>query len=283
MLRNERGIAIVYALAATVVGGVIIQTILMNIENNKVQQVAVQRALEATLFMRGIGDVLENAQACSNTLGYGYLSPTSAPLANNFNPNQLAGAAGPEPVQNVILRDPGSGAQIMFETWPGDPAAAAAPATAVPFKGAVLRSLYLQRRPGPAAELGSAVLTHQPELAGTALSEPYDVKAVRADLFAVIEDFSSGLSRGSRSLLRKIELIVYAMKPVASAAGWKIVTCSPSNGVVNLSGWAPGSTRVTVTGTNSVTCPPNTYAMSLLAVESSGNFNLTVDCANISR
>ncbi len=283
MLRNERGIAIVYALAATVVGGIIIQAILTNIDNNKVQQVAVQRALEATLFMRGVGDLLENAQACSNTLGYGYLSATSAPLANNFNPNQQAAAADPEPLQDVVLRDPSGAGQIMFETWPGDPTSATAPVTAVPFKGAVLRRLHLQRRSGPGAELGSAVLTHQPEATGTPLSEPYDVKAVRADLFAVVEDFAPGISRGSRSLLRKIELIVYAMKPVSSAAGWKIVTCSPSNGVVNLSGWTPGSTRTTVTGTNSVTCPTNTYAMSLLATESGGSFNLEMDCANISR
>ncbi len=263
-LLNSRGGIMMYVLGALTISGLVVQMLMLNLDSSKRHQVQVQKSVDATLFVQGLAELIESTEACSNTLGFGYHTATSANFANDFDPTQRHDFEQP-----IKIMDPSGKNKTMYEAWSGDFTKDEPPVTALATPNLLIRKLALKKKktePENLADLGEQRITHDPWDTDRVLSEPMDVRSVWAELVVVLENFGGDASVfAAPSMRRTIDLALYTEKRASRPNGWKVLTCTPFVGQPTLPGWSStGSTSLSrVTGNNDVKCEPGKYAVSV--------------------
>ncbi len=268
-MNDSRGSIMGYVLIAIVGTGLMILALMSRADLIAKQQGHLNRITEATMFMRGLANMLDYSIGCSNSLGYGYHTSTSAQYANEFNPDI------PNPQNtNVTIYDPAGNHNVLYRAWSGDPTTEEPPKTALATPKLLIRQIVLQKNIPPGGTLADADLasfpdvqiedsTFDPNLSVTGL---VDVRAVSAELMMSFENIGNAETFFSRSFQRKIEIILYVERPKGSSEPWRVVTCTPNMGAVILPGWvSTNDVRTQPPRERQTACPQGSYAVGIQA------------------
>lgn len=298
MIRNERGLAMGYVLITMVVSSLLIYTMSMRTNEIGLQKSNIQRLTDVAMFMRGLSNMLDYSVGCSNALGYGYHTATSANFANDFNPD-LGNPQNP----NVVIRVPGGNNNILYRAWAGDPLVTPPPPEALASPKLLIRSIALQKNIPPGALATAADLATFPRVAiqdatltpGPAVPPPavpcvdfpcVEVRAVSAQLVMTLENFKGEGTFFNRTITRAIDLILYVERPYNTTQAWKVVTCTPNKGMVTLPGWL-NSTDYTEQGAvvGGQACAQQSYAVGVrtASVQGAAGPYVSLRCAQMKR
>ncbi len=274
MIKKQTGSSLAIVMVYVAISSLYILGVAYQIKNIQKHTSNYQATVETTLFEKTLSTLLDNFDVCGNMLGSGFSTTTSSVNANVFDPNFTT----PQP---VIFREPSSGVQILFNSWPVDNALHLAPQEAHASQTLIIRSLAIQKR-DPGGDLGGKILIEDPS------GIEVEARGILADLIFNLESVrveQKDAILGGGTFQRKIPMTVITERST-SGLDWRIAGCTSNQGGVDLPGWVTKKNCLFITsaGPNQpVQCPSGMFLIGANPVASTWGVTMTLECCSVQR